>query len=102
MPKQVTIPFQSHWQYKMLNGLKTCSSRPKKYGNVDDWFEQFGARFIIVSINTATLEYIANYLYKEEGCDNPDEFKNIWRGLHPRKGWVPSQVVFTHFFRKEV
>ena len=100
MSKQIIIPFQSKWYDKVLNGKKTCTSRTKKYGNPEDWFEQFGSTFRLLSVNKFTLEYIANNLYKEEGCSSPDEFKKIWVALHPRKGWVPEQVVFAHFFRR--
>ena len=101
MSERVFIPFQFHWQYKMLRGIKTCTSRPQKYGNTNDTFNQFGTNFIILSVSKFTLEHIANTLYKEEGCDSPEEFRKIWVELHPRKGWVPNQEVFVHFFRKE-
>lgn len=98
----VDIPFQPEWRHKMLTGIKTCTSRTKRYGNPGDRFRQFGVNFVILFVEKHTLDYIANNLYKQEGCDNPDEFKEIWLSLHPRKGWVPDQKVFTHFFRKEV
>lgn len=101
MPKQRTIPFQLEWQNKILNGIKTCTSRTKKYGNPGDWFEQFGSTFKISTVEKFPLEHVADFLYKEEGCDNPEEFIKIWVELHPRKGWVPNQIVFTHFFRRE-
>ncbi len=101
MLNQVIIPFQPHWREKMLKGIKTCTSRPLKYGDTGNWFSQFGATFKILSVNKYALHHIADNLYKEEGCDSPEEFKRIWIKLHPRKGWVPNQEVFTHFFRKE-
>lgn len=100
MPNQIIIPFQPEWQDKMLNGIKTCTSRTKKYGNPGDWFEQFDSTFKLLSVSKFTLEHIANTLYLKEGCDSPDEFIKVWIELHPRKGWVPEQIVFTHFFRR--
>ena len=101
MPNQVIIPFQPHWQHKMLAGLKTCTSRRKKHGNKGDTFRHFGASFVILTVEKYYLSVIAEYLYKEEGCDSPNEFIKIWTELHPIKGWVPDQKVFVHFFRKE-
>ncbi len=101
MSEQVTIPFQPYWFHKILTGLKTCTSRTKRYGRSGDRFSQFGANFTILSVEKHRLYYIANNLYKEEGCDSPEEFKGVWLELHPRKGWVPTQVVWVHFFRKE-
>lgn len=101
MSNQITVPFKPHWQQKMLLGQKTCTSRTKKYGNPNDTFEQFGSNFRIVSIEKHRLDYVAYSLYKEEGCFSPEEFMREWMKLHPRAGWVPIQVVFVHFFRKE-
>ncbi len=101
MPEQITIPFQSHWLHKMLVGLKTCTSRTKKYGNTGDTFEQFGTTFRILSVDRYILKHVADILYMEEGCDKPEEFRKIWMKLHPGKGFVPTQTVWVHFFRKE-
>jgi len=101
MSEQITIPFQQEWHDKMLNGNKTCTSRTKRYGNSDDWFKQFGSVFTILSVEKFPLQYVANFLYLKEGCSSPDEFKKIWTELHPRKSWVPGQVVFVHFFKRE-
>lgn len=101
MTNQVIIPFQSHWLHKMLVGIKTCTTRTKRYGNPGDKFTHFGANFIILSIEKYRLDYVAEFLYRQEGYDSLNEFKNEWLRLHPIKGWVPNQIVFTHFFKKE-
>lgn len=101
MPQQIILPLQPRWQHKMLLGLKIVTSRPHKYGHAGDTFRYFGANFVILAIEKHTLDYVANNLYKEEGCDNPDEFRRIWSMLHPRKGFIPTQLVWVHFFRKE-
>ncbi len=97
---KVNIPFQEKWQEKMVYNIKTCTSRTKKYGNPGDTFVIFGALFKILKVERLTLTWVANNLYKEEGCDNPEEFGHIWISLHPRAGWRPSQVVFTHHFER--
>ena len=101
MQKQITLPFQPEWEEKLLNGEKTCTSRTRKYGEPNDWFEIFGKNFRITAIVKFPLGDVAKFLYNKEGCNSPNEFRVIWSKLHPRKGWVPEQVVFTHFFRRE-
>jgi hypothetical protein len=100
MSKEVFIPFQEHFGNKMLKGLKTCTSRTKKYGNRGDIFKAFGATFQILDVKKHTLEYVATFLYREEGFENPSGFEQEWKHLHPIKGWQPDQVVFTHYFKR--
>ena len=84
----------------MLNGQKTMTSRTRRYGNVGDTFEVFGATFHLTKIGRMTLKLIASKYYSEEGCQLPAEFIHIWKQIHPRKGFVPNQVVYTHVFKR--
>ena len=97
----INIPFQYSFKDKMLNNGKTCTSRTKKYGNPGDKFEIFGATFVITKITRLSLNFIANHLFEEEGCNSPGNFRSVWLTLHERSGWRPLQRVYVHFFRKE-
>ena len=55
---KVEIPFEAHWQNKMLNGIKTCTSRTKRYGKEGDIFEVFDATFEIARVEKETLQII--------------------------------------------
>ena len=95
---EVDIPFKEQFEESMLSGDKVCTSRNKKYGSSKDVFQRFGAHFMLVAIPKLPLKTVAFFLYKEEGFSSPEEFIDIWKKLHPRKGYDPEQLVFVHFF----
>ena len=96
----VKIPFKRDFEGALLFGSKTWTSRTKKYGKEGDKFDAFGETFIIEKVFKENLGNIASYHYKEEGCESRQEFINIWRIIHPRKGFVPTQEVWVHQFRQ--
>ena len=85
----------------MLSGEKDCTSRPRRYGVEGDTFEAFGATFVLTAVERHPLDKVAIRFYRREGCDSPEAFQRVWVGLHPRKGWVADQEVWTHFWVKE-
>lgn len=97
----VKIPFKERFREAMLDGTKTWTSRTKRYGKKDDVFPAFGCDFLIEKDPfEMMLEEIASFHYKEEGCSSRDEFIAVWRKIHPRKGFVPDQIVWVHQFRR--
>lgn len=96
------FPFGADFKDAMLNGIKTMTSRNKKYGGKGDTFEIFGETFTLLEVFQQSLESIKNNNYKEEGFEKPKEFEDIWVKLHPRKGWIPEQMVYVHRFQKGV
>lgn len=97
---KVKIPFKPDFENALLFGNKTWTSRTKRYGDKGDSFEAFGATFLIEKVFKESLGNIASYHFKEEGCGSRQEFINIWRKIHPRKGFDPSQMVWVHQFIK--
>ena len=98
---KVKIPFREEFRDRMLLGQKTCTSRTRKLGNVDDSFEAFGAEFIIGDVWAGwELDMVSFYWHKEEGFNTPEAFIECWNKIHPRKGYDPDQRVFIHWFRK--
>ena len=55
--------------------------------------------FEIVTIELRTLEYIRDYLWYAEGTDSPEDFEKLWSEIHPRKGFVPTDRKYVHWFR---
>jgi len=96
----INIPFMAMWKEKMIDGVKTCTSRTKRYGSVGDKFEAFGHTFELTKVERVHLENVCAVLYAREGCRNPQEFYDVWVRLHPRKGFVPGQVVWMHHFMR--
>ncbi len=100
----IEIPFNSWSKDKLRAGKKNATSRTKKYGERGDCFEvDLGdkvVRYEVVFISRWELDRIAINWYDVEGCDSPEEFKNVWGDIHPRKGFDPDQKVWFHLFEK--
>ena len=97
---QVYVPFKDGFKEAMLCGVKTATSRTRKYGNQDDTFTAFGVEFKITDVSVFTLDSIATHLWKQEGCGSKEQFKRIWTQLHPVAGFQPDQRVWVHRFRR--
>lgn len=98
---KVKIPFKLYFKNVMLNGQKTVTSRTKWYGKIGDTFDVFGATFEIIETYPSLLNDVACLHFREEGCRSTVEFIKIWESIHPRKGFVPSQVVKVHEFERK-
>lgn len=93
------IPFKQRFKIPLLLGGKTLTSRTKRMADVGDTFDVFGATFLITDIFTADLDTVA-YFFDREGCFSREDFIEVWKKIHPRKGFVPSQRVYVHVFKK--
>lgn len=96
---KVKIPFKPRFKEPMLNGQKTWTSRTRPLGKRGDIFEVFGHQFQIEKVERRTLQDIFNSHWKEEGCEDPVDFFEIWEKIHPVKGFVPIQRVYVHVFK---
>ena len=95
---EINLPFRKQFELPMLNGQKVCTTRTKIYGKVGDEFLAFGASFEFVAICSSVAMWVGNYLYKEEGFEQPGEFHKLWEKLHPRLR--RDAIVFVHFFKR--
>ena len=95
----VSILFKPFFEPAMTSGQKTVSSRTRRMGKVGDCFGAFGVRFVITGITTLPLAIVADILWREEGCQSPLEFKQIWTQIHPQVGFDARKTVYTHHFR---
>ena len=97
---KVKIPFLERFREPMLKGTKTMTSRTRKYGEKGDTFDAFGATFELEDVRKVSLFCIANYYYRQEGADSTQDFINIWKIIHPRKGFDSDMMVWLHRFKK--
>ena len=97
---KVKIPFKEQFREAMINGGKTYTSRTKQYRKGGDTFDAFGHTFQIRECHRMSLRTVAFAYYKEEGCELPSDFIEIWEKIHPRKGFVPTQWVYVHVFER--
>lgn len=96
---EISLPFRREMEEAVINDRKSCTSRPRKVGDVGSYFCVRLKWFKIVAIEEQTLSYVAENLYKEEGFNDSQGFIDIWKDIHPTKGWVPDQKVFVHHFK---
>ena len=94
----IEIPFNKWSLKKLENGIKYATSRNKKYGEVGDTFNVNGSKYQLTVVTKLPLWFIAFHLHKTEGCKRPIDFENIWKEIHPKKGWKDTQVVWYHHF----
>jgi len=96
---KVNIPFKSRFKPVMLSGEKTWTSRTKIRGIPNDIFEIFGATFKITRLEKMPLSEVL-YNWQKEGCESREDFIQIWKEIHPRKGFDPHQKVYVHKFKR--
>ena len=96
---KVKIPFKARFEDPLLEGTKTLTSRTKPMGKIGDTFEAFGAEFVITDVFKSALYIVSNF-WDREGCSSKEDFVEVWNQIHPRKGFVPMQVVWVHVFEK--
>ena len=97
---KVSIPFLPRFKESMLNGTKTMTSRRKRYGNVGDTFDAFGASFQIVEVGRLTLGDIASF-WKEEGMESLEDFTRTWTQIHPHNYNMGERFYYFRFKKAE-
>ncbi len=55
-------------------------------------------KFVITEVVTAMLGRIINEYWEIEGFRSSQEFRDYWIKIHPRKKFVPGQIVHMHKF----
>jgi len=106
MSKEISIPFRDDMKVAMATSLKICTTRNKKYGDPEDyfmfWFNNMIFKCTLTRVEKNELGFVARWLFAPEGFQEPHEFVDIWTELHPRKGFVDTQVAWTHWFTVEI
>ena len=100
MKRQINIPFNQWSKTRLKLGVKTATSRRKKYGQVGDTFIENNTEYIIIKQIHLPLETVTSKFWKEEGAKSPQEFKQIWESIHPKARYQPDMLVWLHLFKK--
>lgn len=98
MGKEIKIPFNKWSKSRLEDKVKCATSRNKGYGYPGDCFFVDNIEYELTLVIKLPLWFIAYELFETEGCKTPDEFKQVWKDIHPRKGWVDEQEVWYHYF----
>lgn len=98
----IEIPFNAWSVDRIKAGRKWATTRRTRKGKPGDRFLVEGELYELVEVHPVTLADVARLHYMREGCESPEEFIEVWKGIHPRAGWRPDQRVFIHLFQKVV
>lgn len=96
---EIEVPFKKRFGEPIKQQIKTWTTRTSWLGAVGDTFTAFGRREVMVERRELPLGEIARDHWKEEGCSSEQDFIDVWRGLHPNKGWVPDDIGKVHIFK---
>lgn len=100
----VEIPFNKWSREKLANRKKIATSRNKTYGYKGDEFKvNLGdsvRTYRIVYVETVSLGFVANYCYKLEGADSPEEFIDVWNKIHWKRKYDPEHRIRLHCFEE--
>ncbi len=98
---EIKIPFNDWSLERLQYDNKTATTRNKKYGKPGDVFYVMNTiKFELDEVIQKTLHDVAYYHFREEGARDPHEFIDVWKELHPKKGFVHNQKVYFHTFRR--
>ena len=96
----ISIPFNDWSKERIKAGQKCATSRYKRYGKPGDTFMVDGETYELTHVVKRRLGIVAYYYFEEEGAKNPQEFIQIWEEIHPKRGFIPDDIVWYHAFRK--
>jgi hypothetical protein len=100
MKKQLEPSFLPEFKEPMLAGRKTATSRTKRLGRVGQKFKAFGAVFEFTAIQRMPLRWVRDIYWADEGVASPAAFVEVYGRIHPRRGFIETDKVWIHFFRK--
>lgn len=101
----IKIPFNDWSKERLARGVKTATTRTKRYGKVGDTFSVIfddGSWRIyeITKVKRTDLQTVMRYHYKPEGCETTNEFHKVWNTIHPHRLFDPDQTVWYHKFKE--
>ena len=96
----IKVKFLQRFLVPLRSGLKTCTARTERLGVAGEVFEAFGDQYMLTAVRRVTLKFVAECLWRYEGVGSPDEFRKVWKSLHPRAGFRPHRVVYIHHFER--
>ncbi len=102
---RIDIPFCQDMKRATLDGIKSCTSRTRRFGKPGDTFTLnhvggASAHFMITSVKKLPIKQVADTLYRQEGFKTPEDFKRLWRQIHPITGYRADTEVYVHYFRR--
>ena len=97
---RIEIPFNDWSKERLLHQTKKATSRTKKYGDIGDWFRVDDFDYEIELVIKVPLWFVAEDLFRSEGAESSEEFIEVWKSIHKRKGYRPFDMVWYHHFKE--
>lgn len=97
---EIKLPFRPYFSKPMRDGQKVMTCRPKPMGTPGDTFHAFGCIFTLTHVMRMRLGYVGSDCFEQEGCKSVQEFVDIWKSIHPTKGFDPEEIVWAHCFKR--
>lgn len=96
----VRIPYKVRFRESLTHDVKVQTARFQKMGNVGDVFLAYGHRFIIDAVYKLDVETVARDFWADEGCDSEQDFRNVWREIHPKRQFISTETPYVHRFHR--
>lgn len=98
------IPFLPLFHAAIRAGEKTMTCRRTRYGKPGDILTVKGTpiRIRLTNVEPVKLGLIAEHFYKQEGCETPQDFIDVWNRIHPRRRYWAGESVWWHTFHLEM
>lgn len=94
-----TLPFLARMEQAAARGDKTTTARTQRYGRPGDRvITRNGLLLRFTEVEKVRLDVVRDHYWRDEGCSSPEDFEQVWCGIHPLKGYVPDQMVWLHRF----
>lgn len=97
----IHIPFLPRFEQAIVSHVKTMTCRSKRMGRPGDTFEAFGQRCVLTQVFRTVLGYVVEDAYIQEGCKSPGELIDVWKAIHPRRGYESDRIVWAHCWRED-
>jgi len=98
---EIEIPFNKWSRDRLEQGQKTATTRTSRYGDPGDTFVVDGRKYELTHVIKVELEVVARHFWGVEGCNYPNQFCEVWKEIHPHKGYEPDWEVWLHLFTEQ-
>lgn len=97
--KLIVMPFYERFRKPLANGVKTWSTRSRKYVDVGELFSGFDMVFQCDAVLQLTFKTVLQH-WREEGFNSKQDFIETWAKIHPRVSADLYRVYYVHIFHR--
>lgn len=101
--KNTTLPFHNEMKKAIVEGRKKKTTRYDVYWVDHDMFyyeddknNTWEVHFKVSDINQCRLAEAVDLFWEQEGFNSKEEMIELWKKLHPRRGYRALDTVYVH------